>query len=43
MFTYLRERDCVRGGGAEREEDRIRSRLYNISAKPDMGLELIRS
>ena len=43
LFT-LREREraceCVHGGGAEREEQRISGRLHSVSTEPNDGLEL---
>ena len=41
----MRVHVCDFGGGAERERegDRIPSRLYNVSAEPDAGLNLINS
>ena len=40
LFIYLFERDSMRGGGAEREEESIPSRLHTVSTEPDAGLEL---
>ena len=39
LFIYF-ERERVRRGGAEREGERIPSRLHTVSAKPDAGLKL---
>ena len=39
MFIYF-ERDSTSRGGAEREGERIPSRLCTISTEPDVGLEL---
>ena len=39
MFI-LRERARVGEGQKERERERIPSRLYAVSAKPNVGLEL---
>ena len=35
----LRERERASKGGAEREGDRIPSRLHAVSAEPNMGLK----
>ena len=35
----MRERDSVSEGGAERGRKRIPSRLYTVSAEPDVELE----
>ena len=43
VCLFLRERQSVSRGGAEREEDtesEAGSRLWAVSTKPDMGLEL---
>ena len=40
LFTYF-ERGCISGGEAEREEERIPSRLCTASAEPDVELELL--
>ena len=36
----MRERERESMGGAERETERIPSRLCTVSAKPNMGLKL---
>ena len=44
MFLFLRERQSVSGGGAEREgdtESQAGSRLPAVSMEPDAGLELV--
>ena len=38
-----REREIVRWGGADREGERIPSRLLAVSAEPDTGLNLTNS
>ena len=43
MFIYFWERECVKGGAAEREGDtepEAGSRLWPFSTEPDTGLEL---
>ena len=35
-----RERACMIRGGAEREGERISSRLHSVSMEPEAGLEL---
>ena len=42
MFIFERERQSLSGGGAERQEDtesKAGSRLWTVSAEPDMGLK----
>ena len=39
-YLFLRERDGISGGGAERRGQRIQSRLCADSGEPDVGLEL---
>ena len=39
FFFFLFERQSVGRGGAEREGERIPSRLRIVSAEPDVGLE----
>ena len=39
MFIFERERACTCGGRADREEDRIPSRLCVMSMEPDSGLK----
>ena len=42
LFLFiLRKTQRANGGGAEREGDRIPSRLHTVSAKLDKGLELM--
>ena len=36
------EQESMRGGGADRRKESIRSRLCTVSTEPDMGLELIK-
>ena len=45
FFTFLKclfsfERQCKRGGGAEREGQRIPSRLHTDNIESDVGLKL---
>ena len=41
LFVYLlRDHARVTGGGAEREGERIPSRVHAVSRIPDMGLKL---
>ena len=41
MFLFLREIECEWGRGSERETgSEVGSRLWAVSAEPDMGLEL---
>ena len=40
LFIREREGGHLSGGGAEREGDRIPSRLCTVSAEPNVGLEL---
>ena len=39
MITYLFLRERVSRGGAEKETEKISSRLCTVSAEPSMGLE----
>ena len=40
LFLRERERQSMSRGGAEKEGDRIQSRLHTVSMEPDSGLEL---
>ena len=40
VYLFIFERERASRGGAEREEDRIPSRLCAVSAEFDVGLEL---
>ena len=39
VYLFLKEREHVSRGGAERERQRIPSRLWVVSTEPDTGLE----
>ena len=44
IYLFLRQRESMNGGGAEREGDtewEAGSRLWAISSEPDAGLELM--
>ena len=41
LFIFERERKKANRGGAEREGDRIPSRLHAVSTEPDAGLEFM--
>ena len=38
-FERENDRERMSGGGAERERERISSRLHAVSTEPDMGLD----
>ena len=40
MYLFLRERERVSGGGAEREGDRRSEWAFPDSREPDVGLKL---
>ena len=40
FILFLRQRECMNRGEAEREGERIPSRLHTFSAEPDVGLKL---